>query len=57
MNNTNNSSNSKDYDEYVRSKIWRPLTIDNNDDLGAYDVIELDQIIRALLLLLETNKL
>ena len=28
MINTNNSSNSKDYDEYVRSKVWRPFTTD-----------------------------
>ena len=32
MNNTNNSSNSKDYDEYVRSKIWRPFTTDKGGD-------------------------
>ena len=24
----NNSNNSKDYDEYVRSKVWRPFTTD-----------------------------
>ena len=24
----NNSNNSKDYDEYVRSKDWRPVTTD-----------------------------
>ena len=24
----NNSHNSKDYDEYVRSKVWRPFTTD-----------------------------
>ena len=28
----NNSSNSKDYDEYVRSKIWRPFTTDKGGD-------------------------
>ena len=32
MNNTNNSSNSKDYDEYVRSKVWRPFTTDKGGD-------------------------
>ena len=28
----NNSSNFKDYDEYVRSKIWRPFTTHKGGD-------------------------
>ena len=53
----NNTIESLSQNDIISLRDCIAFTIDNNDELGANDIIELDQINRALLLLLETNKL
>ena len=53
----NNTIESLSQNDIIQLRDCIAVAIDNNDELGANDIIELDQINRALLLLLETNKL
>ena len=53
----NNTIESLSQNDIIQLRDCIAFAIDNNDELGANDVIELDQINRALLLLLESNKL
>ena len=53
----NNTIESLSQNDIIQLRDCIAFAIDNNDEIGANDIIELDQINRALLLLLETNKL
>ena len=53
----NNTIESLSQNDIIQLRDCIAFAIDNNDELGANDIIELDQINRALLLLLESNKL
>ena len=57
MNNINNTPESLSQNDIIQLRDCIAFAIDNNDELGANDIIELDQINRALLLILESNKL
>ena len=51
----NNTIESLSQNDIIQLRDCIAFAIDNNDELGANDVIELDQINRALLLLLEAK--